>query len=117
MASEVTFNNSSKILPYSPYCALSCCGVYGVILPRSAKILTLKEIDKKIKNTLSHMNHLNGRLSHRNTDGGKKKRNRNISITDQILSASKRLDLLNLARNTIKPNKLSSVEFDICSVM
>lgn len=91
------FNNTSKILPYTMPDSL----MNGVILPRSDKVLFACDIDKKIERARSQIDHLNQSLSHRNTHGGKAFRARNISIRDQISSASERMKLLQLAKASI----------------
>src|SRR5690242_997210 len=91
------FNSTSKILPYTIPGTL----ITGVILPRSDKLLFLAEIDQKIARTESQLGHLNNCLSERNTHGGKAFRSRHISLQDQISSASKRIELLQLAKTLL----------------
>ncbi len=91
------FNNTSKILPYTQPDSL----MNGVILPHSDKVLSSSDIDKKVEKTKSHISYLSGGLAHRNTHGGKSFRAKNISIKDQISSASKRLELLESAKTII----------------
>jgi|GEM_PF-5677453 hypothetical protein len=90
-------NNTSKILPYTMPDSL----MNGVILPRSDKVLFACDINKKIEKVRSQIGHLNQSLSHRNTHGGKAFRARNISIKDQISSASERMELLQSAKTPI----------------
>lgn len=90
-------NNTSKILSYIQPDSL----INGVLLPHSDKVLSLSDIDKKVEKTKSHISHLSGSFAHRNTYGGKSFRAKNMSIKDQISSASKRLELLESAKTII----------------
>lgn len=96
------YNSTSKVLPYS------AGKMKGVILPGSSKVLNSTDIDNKIKSIISHIEHLNGQLSHRSTHGGKAYRRKQQAIKNQESLATKQLDLLQIAKTAIP--KASAVE-------
>lgn len=78
----------------------------AVNLVHSHKTLSLNKIKERIEKTLNHINYLQSSLSHRNTHGGSKFRNRNIKIKNQISLATERLKDYQLRQDKIK-NDLS----------
>lgn len=84
------YNNTSKIMLYTTAGAQ----VTGVILPHSNNVCNLEAITRKIEETTKHIMHLTHQLPHRSSHGGKRSRERIVSIKDQILLASQKLDLL-----------------------
>lgn len=90
----MNYNNTSQILP----CILRSTFTSGVILPHSNKFLTFQDIDERIKKTRDHINHLTQSVSHRqHTHGGKGYRARRVTVQNQIVLASKKLELLQSA--------------------
>lgn len=91
------FNNTTRVLLYeSPDRSIR-----GVILPRSDKVLSLQDLDEKIKRATSHIAHLTSQLPSRATHGGTAFRAKNISLKDGISAAAERLHLLQEAKAAI----------------
>jgi hypothetical protein len=65
----------------------------------TSRIYSLPILEKKIEKTETNIEHLTGALGHRKTHGGKNYRTRQISLNNQINSASKNLTLLNNQAN------------------
>lgn len=91
------FNNTTKVLSYQ-----LTASTYGVILPGCQKPLSLSEIDKRIENTINHIDHFKGSVRQRHqTHGAGKHRIRKVSVGDQMALASKRLELLQSAKEIL----------------
>ncbi len=88
------FNSTSKIVVSTS----QNDQINGVILPRSNKLLSSDELDKKIEKTRSHILYLAKQVPERNTHGGKNFRVHQASVHDQISTACKRLNLLQAAK-------------------